>query len=89
MSLGERRPGSDPGGHGRPGPLGRPQRWRLRHWIGLVLAVTGLVGITPLWGFLHPGTPTPMLHFVGATLMTLAGVVVFTFERLPQRPPTE
>jgi hypothetical protein len=55
----------------------------LRQWIGLVLIAAGLLGITPMWGFLLPGESTSMLHFVGATLMTLAGVVVFTFERLP------
>ena len=50
------------------------------------MTLAGLLGITPMWGFMHPGSPTPMLHFVGATLVTLAGVLVFTFERLPPAP---
>ncbi len=89
MTLDRPRTGSGPEDEPSRVSLARPARWRPRHWVGLTLALTGLVGITPLWGFLHPGTPTPMLHFIGATLMTLAGVVVFTFERLPQEPPSE
>lgn len=89
MSLEDPRTGSGPGDRASREPPAHPARWGARHWVGLLLAVTGLVGITPLWGFLHQGTPTPMLHFVGATLMTLAGVVVFTFERLPEGPPPE